>query len=211
MAIITHVCPEHKVELAPKQTRKFGTRWECPIRGCSVAWWGRETATPADAATRAARRKFADEFLRLTEEQGERVLRWFEENKIEGPGFLTEGEANVGLGVIRRIVDEEAAARLRDELAETIRQLSEAGQVRFAREATRAFGSNVSLRTCTDHGVLVQARGLATMIRQEEAREAQRRAEEAERRRLQAAEAYRRLPPEKRPVENTKVKRRLDL
>lgn len=47
-------CPIHKVNLVCKKTR-YGCRHSCPIDSCTVACWGNETSTPADAETRQKR------------------------------------------------------------------------------------------------------------------------------------------------------------
>lgn len=209
--IVKHVCPEHQIELVPRDTRKYGVRWECPIRGCSVAWWGRDTASPADAKTRKARKDFASEFLSLPEELGAQVMQWFEENNIAGPGFLTEGEANVGLQTIRKLRNDAHAAALRTEVANAISALSEAGQIQFARRCPEEWvRQGITLRETTDLLVLTQARGLAQLIAREEERDAMRRRDEAVRRAAIAERARLNTPPELRPVEETKTKRRLD-
>ncbi len=50
----TVTCPVHNCALHPKDTQ-FGTRWACPVEGCTVCWWGEERTTPADESTRKAR------------------------------------------------------------------------------------------------------------------------------------------------------------
>jgi len=49
------VCPTHKRQMVSADTR-WGKRWQCPHPGCDVACWSGDTATPADALTRKARK-----------------------------------------------------------------------------------------------------------------------------------------------------------
>lgn len=209
--VVKHVCPEHQVELQPKQTRKYGTRWECPIRGCSVAWWGRSSATPADAATRKARHEFSHRFLSLPDDQAAVVLQWFAEHGIEGPGFLTVPEARLAMAVVARVTDEARAAQLRDDIANRLNDLSEAGQLRVVRYVA-GQNRDINLRTCTDPLVLQQV--LSFIIEMVASERRDREAEqERERRRQVAATDWRwstRAASEPR-IEPTKTKRKLDL
>lgn len=203
MADIKCECPEHRVALVPKRTRKYGDRYECPIRGCSVAWWGRHFATPADSETRTARHDFSQAFLSLSEEHAAPVLAWFTENKIEGPGFLTAGEARTAMGIITRIRQEIEAGVLRAQVAQLVTELSSAGQIQFVRRVAEMF-PGVNIRSCTDVAVLMQIRGLVNVLHVDERNEAQYR-----RRAQERAPEKRPGPPP--PVEKTKTKRRLDL
>jgi len=48
-------CTIHSArELEPTKT-KYGTRYSCPVGGCTVVQWDGSTSTPADFATRQAR------------------------------------------------------------------------------------------------------------------------------------------------------------
>jgi len=48
-------CTIHKTEkLFPTKTR-FGVRYSCPVKGCTIALWDGSTSTPADYQTRQAR------------------------------------------------------------------------------------------------------------------------------------------------------------
>ncbi len=49
-------CPEHNVSLDKAQT-KHGYRHNCPVKGCTVVWWGKRNTptTPANLETRQAR------------------------------------------------------------------------------------------------------------------------------------------------------------
>lgn len=49
-------CPKHKVRLAARDT-EHGKQFYCPFQGCDVVQWDGSTSTPADYATRQARRK----------------------------------------------------------------------------------------------------------------------------------------------------------
>ena len=198
MAEIKCECPEHRIELVPKKTRKYGIRYECPIRGCSVAWWGRQSATPADNETRKARHDFSQAFLSLSEEHAAPVLAWFVENKISGPGFMTAGEARTALNIITRIRNDIEASVLRGQIGERVSQLSEAYQTQFVRQIASSF-PGLNLRTCTDVARLQQVRGLVVLLQTDDRRRAVRAQRPVER------------VPEVRPVERTKTKRRLDL
>lgn len=54
-------CPKHVVPLAQSRTR-YGLRYACPEPGCSVVYWPGPYSTPADAETRALRRKCHEAF-----------------------------------------------------------------------------------------------------------------------------------------------------
>jgi len=54
-------CPKHNRILVPKRAR-YGVRRSCPEPGCTVVLWDGETSTPADADTRAWRRKAHNAF-----------------------------------------------------------------------------------------------------------------------------------------------------
>ena len=202
--IIKAVCPEHQIELVPKQTKRFGVRHECPVRGCSVAWWGRQSATPADARTRKARHDFSEAYLRLQNDEADQVLAWFAENDIEGPGFMTAEEAGLAIGFITRLWLDAEAIALRELIATSVTQLSKAGQAAFVRlVASQVPG--VNLRECSDVVVLTRVRNLVSSLLSNER-------EEAGRRQQQQGRARR--PSQKRtlpPVEPTKTKRKLDL
>ena len=47
-------CPEHKVSLDKYQT-KYGYRHSCPVKDCTVVWWGAENTTPAGLKLRNKR------------------------------------------------------------------------------------------------------------------------------------------------------------
>lgn len=49
-------CHVHKIELRQQRTR-YGTRWQCPEPGCTVACWDGSTSTPADDESRAERHR----------------------------------------------------------------------------------------------------------------------------------------------------------
>lgn len=52
----TWLCPIHRTQLTALET-KYGTRFQCPELGCTVACWDGETSTPADAETRQERHR----------------------------------------------------------------------------------------------------------------------------------------------------------
>ncbi|MDE2099644.1 MAG: hypothetical protein KGL39_20495 [Patescibacteria group bacterium] len=49
-------CPDHGVELVPASTQ-YGTRWGCPVDGCTVACWEGSTSTPATDEVRRLRQE----------------------------------------------------------------------------------------------------------------------------------------------------------
>lgn len=53
---IKKVCPIHGEKL-DRTTTTYGHRWSCPVPNCTVACWGGDTSSPADDATRQARRR----------------------------------------------------------------------------------------------------------------------------------------------------------
>ena len=57
-------CPIHGSHLRPAQTA-WGVKYECPQAGCTVAAWSGSTSTPADQATRTARRQAHHAFDQL--------------------------------------------------------------------------------------------------------------------------------------------------
>jgi hypothetical protein len=58
------LCPEHGCKLLPKATQ-YGTRHNCPAKGCTVACWDGDTSTPADEETRALRHRCHELFDHL--------------------------------------------------------------------------------------------------------------------------------------------------
>jgi len=58
-------CTNHSSRtLIPKAT-KFGTRFSCPVGGCTVVYWGGSDTTPADETTRQARTAAHEAFDQL--------------------------------------------------------------------------------------------------------------------------------------------------
>jgi len=49
------VCPTHDIKLLAKSTQ-YGMRYDCPHEGCDVMCWAGKTSTPANQATRDARK-----------------------------------------------------------------------------------------------------------------------------------------------------------
>ena len=47
-------CPTHNVQMLEGQTR-YGIRYFCPVEGCTMVAWDKETSTPADEPTRQKR------------------------------------------------------------------------------------------------------------------------------------------------------------
>lgn len=54
--MIRRLCPTHDVELTWAET-SFGFRGACPVDGCTVACWDRETSLPGDQETRDLRHR----------------------------------------------------------------------------------------------------------------------------------------------------------
>jgi len=57
-------CPDHDFNLRRRQTR-YGGRWYCPEKGCTVVCWEGSTSTPANKETRDARQLAHDAFDRI--------------------------------------------------------------------------------------------------------------------------------------------------
>ena len=54
-------CPSHKHELVPRET-KYGIRYHCPRKECTVVCWDGSTSTPADQETRDLRKLCHEHF-----------------------------------------------------------------------------------------------------------------------------------------------------
>ena len=49
------LCPDHPTYMMVGTATRFGTRFSCPVDGCTVVAWSGSTSTPANKETRAAR------------------------------------------------------------------------------------------------------------------------------------------------------------
>ncbi len=89
-------CPVHGRRLEHKRTR-YGGRWNCPVQGCDVVWWGRKNTTPAGELLRQARIAAHDTFDALWKPPT-RLMTRAEAYKWLGQMFgLTRAEAHIGL------------------------------------------------------------------------------------------------------------------
>lgn len=91
-------CNYHGQKLKFKEANrhmKFDS-WDCPVRGCSVKWWGKATSLPATQVVRDARKKLYD----LTQKESVSLGQCRKlSNYLWGSQLLTRAIEQDGLGI----------------------------------------------------------------------------------------------------------------
>lgn len=95
---LARYCNYHGQKLKFKEANrhmKFDS-WDCPVRGCSVKWWGKATSLPATQVVRDARKKLYD----LTQKESVSLGQCRKlSNYLWGSQLLTRAIEQDGLGI----------------------------------------------------------------------------------------------------------------
>lgn len=94
--MVIRECPEHHVPLTYTRT-KFGLRGACPVPECTVVGWDSPTSTPADLATRRARRQCHVAFDALWRGQYAEMARGQAYEWLAAFTERTPGTAHIGM------------------------------------------------------------------------------------------------------------------
>ena len=112
---IVKICPIHSTRLLSRPT-KYGQRYFCNVPGCTVAWWGGETSTPANQETRDCRA----ETHRLLDPlwKSKQYRKGWLYKKIAQSLVIPQEKAHIGMFNISQCLQVQAIARSLEKEAE---------------------------------------------------------------------------------------------